>query len=62
MGYPERMGRLVMKEGMYICIGGKLQGLIWIGSTGQWLLAHLKRFMGIDLFPKNRILHWVEFP
>ncbi len=38
---------------MYVFIGG---------LVSDWFLAHLRRFLGIDLFPAGRTLHWVRFP
>ena len=38
--------------GMYIFIGGVVT---------DWALAHIKRFFGIDWFPKGRQLFWVRF-
>jgi hypothetical protein len=53
-GYEERLSGLVKKDGgTYVCING---------GTGQWLLAHFKKFMGIDLFPRGRALFWFSFP
>ncbi|UJR18633.1 hypothetical protein I4U23_005541 [Adineta vaga] len=39
--------------GMYILIGGVVT---------DWILAHMKRFFGIDCFTKGRQLFWVRFP
>jgi NADPH:quinone reductase-like Zn-dependent oxidoreductase len=30
--------------------------------VGDWIRAHCKRFLGIDTFPKGRMLFWVRFP
>jgi alcohol dehydrogenase len=30
------------------------------GSPSDWALAHFKRFLGIDLFPKDRELFWIR--
>lgn len=30
------------------------------GYVSQWVLAHLKRFLGINLFPKNKELFWIR--
>ncbi|KAL3897751.1 MAG: hypothetical protein SGCHY_003200, partial [Lobulomycetales sp.] len=54
MQYPKRLESLVNRPlGKYVCIGG---------NTVAWVLAHLKRFLGLDIFPANRTLHWVRFP
>ncbi len=37
----------------YMFIGGKV---------GDWFLAHMKRFAGLNLFGKGRELFWVRFP
>lgn len=37
-------------SGMYIMLGGHVT---------DWIKAHIKRYLGINLFGKNRILHWV---
>ncbi|CAF3448326.1 unnamed protein product [Rotaria sp. Silwood1] len=39
--------------GMYILIGG---------IVTDWVLAHIKRFFGIDWFANGRQLFWVRFP
>jgi NADPH:quinone reductase-like Zn-dependent oxidoreductase len=39
--------------GMYILIGGLVT---------DWVLAHMKRFFGVDCFSKGRQLFWVRFP
>ena len=39
--------------GTYILIGGIVH---------DWILAHLKRFFGLDLFTNGRQLFWVRFP
>ncbi|CAF4320549.1 unnamed protein product, partial [Adineta steineri] len=38
---------------MYILIGGIFT---------DWVLAHIKRFFGIDWFTMGRQLFWVRFP
>lgn len=38
--------------GKYIQLGGSLE---------FWFNAHVKRFFGLNLFPKNRELFWVRF-
>jgi len=44
---------LVSARGRYVFIGGQV---------GDWVRAHVKRFFGIDLFPRGRELFWVRFP
>ena len=39
--------------GMYIIVGG---------IVTDWMLAHIKRFFGIDWFKNGRQLFWVRFP
>jgi len=48
-----RGGEVKLLTGRYITIGG---------HTGDWMLAGLKRTVGVDLFPKGRMLFWVRFP
>jgi hypothetical protein len=30
--------------------------------VSDWLLAHMKRFLGVNWFELGRMLHWVRFP
>lgn len=39
--------------GMYILVGG---------IVTDWILAHIKRFFGVNCFAKGRQLFWVRFP
>lgn len=39
-------------EGKYVRLGG---------SPSDWLLAHVKRFFGVNFFQRNRELFWVRF-
>jgi NADPH:quinone reductase-like Zn-dependent oxidoreductase len=48
-----RQKGLIGKGCQYCIIGG----LLW-----DWVCAHFKRHLGIDLFAKDRFLHWVRFP
>lgn len=50
--YHSRLTPFLDPSGIYITIGG---------GGWDWTCAHLKRFLGLNLFPKNRILHWVRF-
>ena len=43
----------IAAAGTYIFIGG-----LW----HDWLQAHIKRFLGINLFARGRMLFWVRFP
>ena len=45
--------KLLKENGMYVCIGA---------YPTKWIYAHAKRFLGINLFPKNSLLFWVRFP
>lgn len=51
--YERRMqsARLLHDRSTYICLGG---------GAVDWLLAHTKRFLGVDLFPRGRTLFWVH--
>jgi alcohol dehydrogenase len=40
-------------EGMYVIIGG---------LRNDWIKVHVLRYLGVNLFKKGRILHWVRFP
>eukprot|EP00128_Syssomonas_multiformis_P007135 Colp12_sorted_trinity150504_noHs@12953 len=44
---------LLSGSAMYITIGADPEG---------WVKAHARRFLGLNLFPKGEILHWVRFP
>ena len=43
--------RLLHERSTYISLGG---------DSMDWILAHLKRFLGVDLFPRGRMLFWVR--
>ncbi len=45
--------RLLREDGMYIFIGGRVD---------DWVRAHARRFLGVNLFAKGRELFWVRFP
>lgn len=38
---------------MYICIGGRVD---------DWTRAHVRRYLGVNLFAGGRELFWVRFP
>ena len=48
---PTSQVRLLHPWSTYICLGG---------DTVDWFLAHLKRFLGVDLFPRGHMLFWVR--
>jgi len=52
-GKANNSNNLLSNNGKYIQLGG---------TPYQWLLAHIKRFIGCNLFPKNWELFWVRFP
>lgn len=45
--------RLMRENGMYVFIGGRVD---------DWVRAHVRRFLGVNLFAKGRELFWVRFP
>ena len=48
-----RSANMVGKDGTYVHIGGYFS---------EWIVAHIKRHFGIDLFEKGTLLFWVRFP
>jgi NADPH:quinone reductase-like Zn-dependent oxidoreductase len=61
--YEKRLrkyGPALMKQGN---IGGRSAFVYVIlgGGFWDWFHAHLKRFLGIDLMPHDRLLFWVNF-
>lgn len=46
-------GAILSKDGTYLMLGG-----LW----NDWFKAHVMRYLGINLFGKNRLLFWVRFP
>jgi NADPH:quinone reductase-like Zn-dependent oxidoreductase len=48
---PMSQVRLLHDRSTYICLGG---------VTMDWFLAHLKRFLSVDLFPRGHMLFWVR--
>jgi NADPH:quinone reductase-like Zn-dependent oxidoreductase len=51
--YERRIRERELLNGTYVIIGG---------LKDDWIKAHVRRFLGINLFEKGRILHWVRFP
>lgn len=49
----QHRAQLLKSGSMYLIIGG---------TSYDWLLAHLKRFLGVNLFKPGRLLHWIRFP
>jgi NADPH:quinone reductase-like Zn-dependent oxidoreductase len=48
-----RKSGVMAKNALYVLIGG---------TVADWFRAHVRRFLGLNLFGPSRILHWVRFP
>jgi NADPH:quinone reductase-like Zn-dependent oxidoreductase len=46
-------GGVLSSTGMYVKLGGVFK---------DWVYAHLKRYLGLSLFPNRTMLFWVRFP
>ena len=46
-------GNTLSSSGMYIKLGGVFK---------DWIYAHVKRYLGLSLFPRRTTLFWVRFP
>ena len=51
--YERRIRDRGLLAGTYVIVGGLKE---------DWIKAHVKRFLGVNLFEKGRSLHWVRFP